>query len=84
MEVLNELATLITTSYNKLIDTPVEIDSTYVDKIELAELLRQNASSMREWPFSFSGLRNLLTSFLLPIVLFILSNAADIQQFFGF
>jgi hypothetical protein len=84
MEVLDKLTNLITTSYTKVINNSAEIDSAYKEKIELAELLRQNASSMREWPFSFSGLRNLLTSFLLPIALFVFSNAADIQQLFGF
>ncbi|NHJ02327.1 MAG: hypothetical protein EAX86_09355 [Candidatus Heimdallarchaeota archaeon] len=41
--------------------------------------LRQQVMSMHEWPFSFTGLRNLLTSFLIPIGVFLLNNLDSLQ-----
>ncbi len=80
-EVLNELALKMTDAYETLKKSPDSITGDYLEQIQLTQVLFNQASTMQEWPFSFSGLRNLLTSFLLPIIVFLITNYEQILSF---
>ncbi len=80
--VLRELSVRLNHAYSTLTTDSSKIDSTILEQVQLVELLHTKATQMREWPFSLSGLRNLLTSFILPIGLFFLTNLQDILSLF--
>ncbi|MHA2244882.1 MAG: hypothetical protein ACXADY_07920 [Candidatus Hodarchaeales archaeon] len=50
--------------------------------LETIRLLQESASAMHEWPFSLSGLRNLLSSFLIPMGIFLFNNIQKIMDLF--
>ncbi|MHA1331836.1 MAG: hypothetical protein ACTSR2_12245, partial [Candidatus Hodarchaeales archaeon] len=62
--------------YNNIYQSVItkNLEKNDIEQIQIVEILRKHAMEMREWPFSFAGLRNLITSMILPIGLFLLNN----------
>ena len=46
-------------------------------------LMINEVEKKKEWPFSTRGLRNLISSFLIPIAIFIMNNVDSIVSFFS-
>ena len=82
-QILNQLAQTVKETHRRFVHNPEATSSSQIEKIELTRILERRASEMQEWPFSFSGLRNLLTSFILPIGVYILTNIKDLLSFFN-
>jgi hypothetical protein len=81
-ETLSKLDAKIQQIYEVYKTNPSEIDDSLMKQMQMNEMLIQKARMMRDWPFSLRGLRNLLTSFLLPIGIFVINNLDSLLNLF--
>ncbi|MFX1548609.1 MAG: hypothetical protein ACFFCU_20545 [Promethearchaeota archaeon] len=81
-ETLSKLDAKIQQIYEIYKTNPSTIDDSLMKQMQMNEMLIQKVRMMRESPFSLRGLRNLLTSFLLPIGVFVLNNLESLFNLF--
>lgn len=80
--VIDKLDKNIQESYDKIVTLTYEDASKeLLEYIETNIRLKDQAMQMHEWPFSVSGLRNLSSSFIIPIGIFLLNNSDKLINF---
>jgi len=78
---LDNLSYRLREAYRTFTNSESELNRQEKQDLQNILLLIDIIEKKREWPFSAKGLRNLLSSFIIPIMIFLFNNADSILAF---